>query len=201
MKNIKAIFFDIGNVILYFDNHRVSRGLAEISLQSEARIFGEVFDLYAEMELDLGKTPIPEFLLQIQKKLNLKADLQILKIVFSDIFTENIPVSSLIRHLKGKIPIIGITNTNESHFEYIQEHFPVLSILNAVIASYNIGIKKPDPGIYHEALKFAKALPQECLFIDDQEKNIIPAKLLGFQTLHYQSYENLVRCLDLMGIL
>src|SRR5574341_328163 len=111
MQVIKVILFDIGNVILFFDNHRVSRKIAAITGQPEDKLFDLIFGLYAEKEIDLGKSPTAEFLEVVKSQLNLKLDLPTLKFIFSDIFTENKKVSYLIRILKGKIPLLGITNT------------------------------------------------------------------------------------------
>jgi len=201
MKTIKSILFDIGNVILFFDNHRVSKTIAEITKQSEDKIFKFIFGLYAETEIDLGKTSSEEFLQRVKSKLNLKIDLENLKFIFSDIFTENKKMTSLIKTLKGKVPLLGITNTNESHFEFIKKNFPILKLLDRIIPSYEIGVKKPSAGIYFEALKYVKARPEECLFIDDQEKNIIPAYQLGFKTHLYRTHENLVNLLYRLEIL
>jgi putative hydrolase of the HAD superfamily len=201
MKPVKSILFDIGNVILFFDNHRVSEKIAEITNQSEDKIFKVVFGLYAETEIDLGKISSKEFLERVKSKLHLKIDLENLKFIFSDIFMENKKMTSLIKMLKGKVPLLGITNTNESHFKFIKKNFPILDLLDHIIPSYEIGVKKPSAGIYFEALKYVRARPEECLFIDDQEKNIIPASLLGFKTHRYRTYEDLVHLLHRLGIL
>lgn len=201
MKPIQVILFDIGNVILFFDNHRVSEKLKEITGQSEDKLFKFIFGLYIQKEIDLGTTSSKEFLQIVKSKLGLKMSLEELKFIFSNIFTENKKISYLIQNLKGKIPLLAITNTNESHFEFIRKNFPVINLLDRVISSHEIGVKKPDPGIYFEALKYAKTKPQNCLFIDDQEKNIIPAHLLGFRTHRYQKYDDLTRLLHQFEIL
>lgn len=198
---IKAVLFDIGNVILYFDNHRVSKKLIELTGQSEDKLFKIVFDLYMEKELDLGKFPAEEFLKIIKSELDLKISLSELKFIFSDIFTENVLVSNLIYQLKWKIRLLAVSNTNESHFEFLRKNFPILNLLDHIITSFEMGFKKPHPGIYFEALKHAKALPQECLLIDDQEKNIIPARMLGFQTHLYKSHDLLLKKLSALGVI
>ncbi|MBI1883009.1 MAG: HAD family phosphatase [Chlamydiae bacterium] len=201
MGQLKAILFDIGNVILYFDNHRVSQRLAKLTGKNEPGLFKLIFDLYAEKELDLGKTSPQDYFKEISRKTGLELGEETLKNIFSDVFTENVKMANLIHFLKGRLPLIGISNTNESHFEFIQEHFPILNRLERIITSYEIGVKKPDPGIYFAALACVKARAQECLFIDDQQKNIIPAQFLGFQTHLYQSHEGFLQKLSMLHIL
>lgn len=192
---VKAVFFDIGNVILYFDNHLVSRRLSQITGRSEADLFNLVFGLYAQMELDLGKTSMQEFLKILQKELELKLGNEELNEIFSDIFTDNPQMRHLIYHLKRKVKVIAVSNTNQSHFEFILKKFPILHELEHLVVSFQIGVKKPHPGIYFEALRLAEANPQDCLFIDDQMKNLIPASLLGFKTHFYRRHEKLLEAL------
>jgi hypothetical protein len=73
---IQVILFDIGNVILFFDNHRVSKKINEITGESEEKLFKFIFGLYAEKEIDLGKIPANEFLQIVKKKFNLKLNLE-----------------------------------------------------------------------------------------------------------------------------
>ncbi len=202
-KKIKAIIFDIGNVILFFNNHLVSKRLQALTHLSEEKLFKTVFGFYMEKELDLGKFPADDFLKLVRSKLKLKTSIPQMHTLFSDIFKENVLISSLIRQLKGKIPLIAISNTNESHFEFIRKHFPILHLLDHIIASCEVGVKKPHSGIYFQGLKHVSAQPQDCLFIDDQEKNITPARMLGFQThlYHVQQHESFLSQLYQMGIL
>lgn len=198
---IKCLLFDIGNVVLFFDNHRVSKRLAGLIQHNEDEIFRYVFSLYIDSELDIGRTPTLEFLRWVKKELSLELSLDELKDIFDDIFTENETVCNLLKLLKGKIPLLGVTNTNESHFDFIVEHYDVLNLFDHIITSFELGIKKPDTGIYVEALRYSKAHPQQCLFIDDQEKNTVPASLLGLKTHYFRSYEELVRELQTFRIL
>lgn len=52
-----------------------------------------------------------------------------------------------------------------------------------IIASCNEGYGKPDKEIYDIALKKMKANPRTTLFIDDKERNLIPARNLGIKTI------------------
>ena len=193
---LRCIVFDVGNVILYFNNHLVSQRLAQITGRPESQLFKYIFGLYNDMELDLGKTPTQQFLKTVKDELRLDMDLAHLGILFSDIFAENVLVSEFIRKLKWKLPLIALSNTNESHFEFIKHRFSILQLLDHCVLSYVSGLKKPHPGIYFEALKWSGTRAENCLFIDDQEKNTTPARKLGFQTHLYRSFENLSQAIS-----
>jgi putative hydrolase of the HAD superfamily len=64
-----------------------------------------------------------------------------------------------------------------------------------------VGMRKPQPAFYKYLLKKFHLVPQECLFIDDRERNLKPAKQLGMHTYHYdQNYPKLVQYLNKSGI-
>jgi len=57
-------------------------------------------------------------------------------------------------------------------------------------------VAKPDPAIYKLLLDRIHRPPDQCLFIDDSERNILVADRLGFQTIHFSSPDLLLA--DLM---
>ncbi|HEU5121964.1 MAG TPA: HAD family phosphatase [Candidatus Saccharimonadales bacterium] len=54
---------------------------------------------------------------------------------------------------------------------------------DAEVLSCEVGMKKPDVDIYKAALGAAECRPEECIFIDDKEKNLVPARELGMVTI------------------
>lgn len=62
-------------------------------------------------------------------------------------------------------------------------HRPLSSFLEKCYTSYEVGIMKPDPGIFQFMLDDAAILPSETLFLDDSPANIAAAAALGIHTL------------------
>ena len=58
---------------------------------------------------------------------------------------------------------------------------------DALVLSCEVGFKKPDPRIYQKALEAAQCQPEECIFIDDREDFLAPARELGITTILAQS--------------
>ncbi len=54
-------------------------------------------------------------------------------------------------------------------------------VFDAVVNSARVGAAKPDPRIYHHALKAAGSKPAACLLIDDKERNLPEAEEMGIQ--------------------
>ncbi len=55
----------------------------------------------------------------------------------------------------------------------LEKHF------DAVIISDQVGLRKPDPAIYLLAARLIDVPPDRCVFVDDTERNLPPARELG----------------------
>src|SRR5215471_3593007 len=55
------------------------------------------------------------------------------------------------------------------------------------VISGDVGIRKPDPGIYNVLLSRVGRPAHECIFVDDRVANLDAAQLLGFQTVLFGS--------------
>jgi HAD superfamily hydrolase (TIGR01509 family) len=51
-----------------------------------------------------------------------------------------------------------------------------------VILSFEVGLRKPDPGIYREALRRLGAEPEHAVFVDDQPDYCDGAAAIGIET-------------------
>ncbi|MCA1784179.1 MAG: HAD family phosphatase [Intrasporangiaceae bacterium] len=61
----------------------------------------------------------------------------------------------------------------------LEDHFDTLVI------SGEVGLRKPDPAIYHLACQRAERAPEQCVFVDDLARNVEVARELGmFAVLH-----------------
>jgi HAD superfamily hydrolase (TIGR01509 family) len=55
------------------------------------------------------------------------------------------------------------------------------------VISGDVGIRKPDPGIYDALLSRVGRPAEECIFVDDRVANLDAAQSLGFQTMLFGS--------------
>jgi len=61
-----------------------------------------------------------------------------------------------------------------------------------VVVSCDVGVRKPNPKIYKMILKKLKLKPENCIFIDNQRWNLIPAKKLGMKTILFKNNKKLI---------
>lgn len=59
------------------------------------------------------------------------------------------------------------------------------ALFDGIVISGEIGLIKPDPGIYQYLLQKYQLDPDDCFFIDDQEENVIAAQKEGITTYKF----------------
>jgi len=77
----------------------------------------------------------------------------------------------------------------------MEKSFTWLSMFDTVIFSCRVGLVKPEPEIYRMCLSYLALKAEDCLFIDDSEKNIAGAQKIGLNTIHYTSFDKFTELL------
>ena len=196
---IKLIIFDLGKVIVDFSRVDIAKGLAGFSMlheyQNPDNIMDYLFNTGYEIikQYEEGQIASLDFFNRIKEIFVLNMSFEQFKCVWSEIFTENDGISELIESLKKDFPLFLLSNTNELHFEYIKNRFPVIHKFDEWILSYKIGKMKPDPKIYKAALSRARVNPEEVIFIDDIEEYVLAAQEMGIDAVEFKSVEQITK--------
>ena len=66
-------------------------------------------------------------------------------------------------------------------------------LFDAVINSSRVGLRKPDPAIYLLTLERLGLRAEECLFVDDKQRNTDVALALGMHAVTFSSASQLER--------
>ena len=183
---IKAILFDLGNVLATFDERIACRKWAEISPYSEEEIYKRVFRSPLKVDYESGRMQSHEFYESVTELLDIEVTFEMFREVWSHIFAPNPGMLELTTRLDGKYDIFLLSNTNEMHFEYVREYFEVMKIPRDFVLSYKVGAMKPDARIFQEALEVTGRDPEECLYTDDMEEYVVASRELGFQAIHFR---------------
>jgi HAD superfamily hydrolase (TIGR01509 family) len=92
-------------------------------------------------------------------------------------------VSDLIDELKAKGYRTGcLSNTNAPHWEtfFAEPRLAALQKIEVPIASHLIGAEKPDVRMYHAFERASGAKPEEIVYFDDGEVNVLTAEGIGW---------------------
>lgn len=106
----------------------------------------------------------------------------------------------LLANLKASYPLILVSNTNESHANFIEQRYPLLQYFDHRIFSHEVGAMKPDQKIYDVAIAAAGKSPDSLFFTDDREENVESALRLGIRAHRFDSVSGLVEALRNHGV-
>jgi HAD superfamily hydrolase (TIGR01509 family) len=106
----------------------------------------------------------------------------------------NEDVISFARELKAQgVMVIIISNNFKERAEYYG-HYPwIKDAADAVYFSWQTGAVKPDPAAWTLAIKDHSLRPEECVYFDDQEKNLKAAASVGVPSFEYKGVEDMRR--------
>ncbi len=184
---IRAIIFDLGRVVLWFDNNVFLRKLAERAGSAFEDVKEAVHaNIPLIREFDRGTLSPPEFHGRVCDAVGARVPYDFFFEIYNPIFRLNEPVLSLIHRLKvSGLTLVLLSNTDPERFGYIRRTFPQILVFDAYVLSYEVKLLKPDPAIYHEAVRRAGADPGDCVFVDDLEDNIRGAAAAGLTGILY----------------
>ncbi|HII72162.1 TPA: HAD family phosphatase [Candidatus Woesearchaeota archaeon] len=109
-------------------------------------------------------------------------------------------IKEFVASLQGRYKLGLLSNQIEIWLETLLDHHDIRRLFDVITTSYNEGIAKPDPKIYKRAMKALGVKPEECVFIDDLERNIKPAEKLGMKVVTYKGLKDLKKRLVEFGI-
>jgi glucose-1-phosphatase len=188
---VKIIIFDLGGVILKFDHHITTRRISDMSGIPEPKIYNYIFCSELEKLFDTGKIGAKDFFNRVMRGLNINLGWEDFRLAWADIFQVNPGIEGLLRELKEKFKLCLLSNTNEIHFDYVKEKFPILNIFDEYFLSYKLHSRKPDSEIFKAVLDRYKVDPQECIYIDDVQEYVDKASEIGLMGIRYINTENL----------
>ncbi|MFH0807758.1 MAG: HAD family phosphatase [Elusimicrobiota bacterium] len=201
MKNkITTFIFDIGNVLIFFDNQTIVKKFEKFSGIPAKEIYDSMFDASFINSFETGRISEQTFYQTVCSKLSIKISFPQFKEIFSDIFTPNASIDKLVKKLKGKYKLCILSNVGKTHFEYLQKRYPIMNIFDSYYLSYKLHAMKPETRIFNAVLKGEKVKPGECVYTDDIERNVLKAKKLGINAIQFKSANQFKKSLKKFNI-
>lgn len=183
---IKTIIFDWAGVLT---TTGFRKGLMD-QLQKKFQFDDDLFlKRFAEHEHDymVGKTSSEEFWQQLCAGMDISFD-QFAE-CFKAAYQWNDELLNLIRKLKSKYAILVLSDNFDLITGQLRSDLKIAGLFDKIYFSNEIKLSKISPEAFHLVLKENNLVPQECLFIDDKERNTAVAAKLGMQTFVYKNFE------------
>ena len=199
--SITHLFFDVGGVLGSNGWDREQRAAAARQFQLER---GELEEMHSEAVamLELGRITLDEYL----KTTVFYSDRPFAPEDFKRFMfaqsTPNPEAIELARKLArtGRYTLMTLNNESAELNQHRIELFGLRDIFTAFFSSCWVGVLKPARRIYEVALAMAQARPDASVFIDDRERNLEPARVLGMRTIVFSEAGKLEAELAGMGV-
>lgn len=194
---IRNLIFDFGKVLvdydfdLFFGKHIpdpkrrrvVSAFLNNEQLQTLLDKEDRHFDLTMQDVIDQHK--------------EYEAEIRIFCDLYTDIVTGEVPgMREVLASYKAKgYRLYGLTNWCHKVHQTMAQ-YPIFSLLDGVVISSEEKLIKPDPAIYNTLFQRYSLKPEECIFTDDREENILAGKALGMDGIVFHSTQQYLQELE-----
>jgi putative hydrolase of the HAD superfamily len=198
---LRAIIFDIGRVLLRVDISRSLTGLAENIPLSPDEIWSAIANDPRWTDWQEGRISPRDWHLHLSKRLGGSLTFE----QFVDSWNralDPVPIheNSFLEKLSRRYRLALLSNTDPVHVAYMTASYDFLRFFPARVYSCSVGVSKPNPLIYREALRAAKVRAEEAVYIDDIPAYVEAARRLGMAGIPFQSPEQLDLDLRALGV-
>jgi epoxide hydrolase-like predicted phosphatase len=90
------------------------------------------------------------------------------------------------RHLRPRYRTGVLSNSFVGAREREQDRYGFEDLVDDLVYSHEVGMSKPDPRIYELACGRLDVRPEEMIFLDDVESNVVAAREGGIRAVHYR---------------
>lgn len=182
---MKSVIFDIGNVLVAWDPRpaflpdlgtldAVEAFMARISFATLNQRADQGAD-FADLALDIANAKDRQIFAAYPAR-------------FAQTITRQITGTwDIAKRLQARgIALHGITNWSAETWPIgLATHPGLAALMDQIVVSGQEQVLKPAPEIFAILCARTKLAPQECLFIDDSEKNVAGAVRFGMDAIHF----------------
>ena len=188
---VRAIVFDLGNVLLDLDNTRYGRGwptdIGQARPEALATLQAERF-FY---RYDTGRLSSEDFVRTLREAFGLTAK-QVTdhwnQILLPGIAPQRYDTLQVLRK---RYDLYVLSNTNDLHIDWVREHVAQAGyadfetrFFEQCFYSQDLHALKPEAAIYERAEEAMQRPVGELLFVDDRPENVEAARARGWQAVH-----------------
>jgi len=201
---IKAVLFDFDGVLTADKTGSLTttRYLSEqtgIELSQVQSVFRRF-----NSDLTLGRTTHKQVWESICDDLGRKLSIDLLKEAF-----ESTPLNArmlgLAKELRSRYSVGIVTDNKKDRIDLLKRLHNLPSLFDPIAVSAEVGVSKDDPKIFLGVLNRIRVSPEECIFIDNDEENLLAPRSLGIKTIYFddekQDFDALLAALQVHGVL
>ncbi len=185
MSELKAVVFDVGNILIRWDPDVMLT--TYFSNSHDYAVFLDTTRLmWMNLEFDAGRPFADGIAALVAAFPHYEAPLRAFDARWNECVLHAIDdnVATLNALKNAGHMVHAITNFAREKFDIARARFPFLNDFGHTLVSADVGLIKPDYRIYHRFVRDVGLKPEELLFVDDSAVNIAAAKAVGYQVFH-----------------
>jgi epoxide hydrolase-like predicted phosphatase len=183
---IKAVIFDYNGVVkvinkYFFDDVGLIFSLSAKEKENAKKVTHDLFE-----QFDKGLLNEDIFWLKFSERINKPMPTNVKEMsrkLFNEHFELYQEVVNMIKNLKTAGYLTAVLSDTFLYMAEITRERNGYDYFDKVYLSCEVGFVKPQKEFYELAIKNLAVLPGECIFIDDNESNLLPAERLGMKTV------------------
>ena len=183
---IKAIIFDYNGVVkvinkYFFDDVESIFGLSAEEKEYAKKMTRDLFE-----QLDKGLLDEDSFWLKFSQRIHKSMPINVKELahkLFNEHFELYEEVVNMLKNLKTNGYVTAVLSDTFPYMADITRERNGYDYFDKVYLSCEVGFVKPQKEFYEFGVKDLVVLPGECIFIDDNENNLLPAEKLGMKTI------------------
>lgn len=189
---IKAVIFDVNGVLLLGEGKSFHQYVAK-KLKLDIETWFDSIDQYWSPLVE-GKISKEKFLIYLSKNFNRSPERieKIIKKAFKKSFKKNrwlFKQLFILNKLGYKTAILS--DQVPMSYEVFEKKYNLSPKVDVAVWSEKVKLRKPNPKIYKLCLKHLNVKPNQAIFIDNREWNLIPAEKLGIKTILFTDNKRL----------
>jgi 2-haloacid dehalogenase len=202
VSKIKAVVFDVGNVLFHWNMRNLFAKLIADSAELDW-FLAHVVTPQWHFQHDAGR-PLADMF--AERSAEFPAYVMHLD-AYTKRFNETIPGPvagslEIVEELSASgVPLFAITNFGAEFWDQFYPEQPIFQLFQDIVVSGREKLVKPDAAIYQLALRRFGLAVGEAIFIDDSLPNVEGAQKNGFVGHHFIDAESLRRDLTARGLL
>jgi len=185
-KDIKAIIFDMGGVILRTEDKSSRTALAQRFGLTRGEIEDLVFNSPSAIAATVGQIGEREHWQIVWDSLKVaEEERPACEAAFWDGDVLDGDLLDFLRSQQGKRTTALLSNAWPGARDALTYHYPCIDAFDVSVFSYEVKLAKPDPAIYRLILDRVGVQPQQAIFLDDNIDNIASAGKMGIHAIRF----------------
>jgi len=205
MKEIKAVLFDLGGVIIDVEYQNTIDAFTDLGVKNASDLYNQFNQSRLFDAFEIGNVSSDYFIEQLSALVHHSIHKEHIVDAWNAMIGE-FPIEKLdlIQQISSKAPCYMLSNTNEIHLKKAMNAlkktpYSELELLfKKCYFSHLIGKRKPEPDTFRWVANQLGMLSEDILFIDDSPQHIEGAQKTGMQTVFYRSIRDIERIKELV---